>query len=216
MKINYNWNELSPREYILAHDHTVLHELCAHSELIDYQIQSYWKLSFPVSYLLIYRVKSIVDIEPISEAPISGDCHKVLIETAVSQNSGYPDQAARSYLLSPIWHPNIDQTPVDGRYRICGGDMALQFGIDLDLAQLALHIGEMLQFKVYHAANQAPYPQSPRVAKWIREKAEPLGWVNKAKNIPWDRRPLQCLTKELFAKMDHQSFPADDDIWLQL
>ena len=72
--------------------------------------------------------------------------------------------------------------------RICTNAKAL--GKTFTIDQLALRIGEMIQYKNYHAAHTYPFPEDEEVAKWVREFAEPQDIVNYMKGIGTDESLL--------------------------
>jgi hypothetical protein len=86
--------------------------------------------------------------------------------------------------LTSIWHPNIERlTP----HRVCTNSID-SWWPGRDLTDLVLTLGDMVQFKQYHAAAKPPFPYDPEVAKWVEEYAEPNGIVSK--DNPVDHRPL--------------------------
>jgi hypothetical protein len=90
-------------------------------------------------------------------------------------------------MQTELWHPNIKS---EGRYkgRICGNTKG--FGLGFDLFLLVIRIGEILQFKQYHAENTPPFPEDIKAARWLLEFGEPSGLVNKYQDICIDNTPL--------------------------
>jgi proteasome lid subunit RPN8/RPN11 len=89
--------------------------------------------------------------------------------------------------LTPIWHPNIQhQLPHNVSpppYDPLHEDWRTQ-----SIGELVIALGEMVQYKRYHAELSPPYPSDLEVARWVLEYAEPKGILNKGK--PIDRRSL--------------------------
>jgi hypothetical protein len=48
----------------------------------------------------------------------------------------------------------------------------------------------MVQYKNYHAVHVPPYPLDGEAARWVREVAEPRGYVNKALRKFADDQPF--------------------------
>ncbi len=141
----------------------------------------------PDEYQVDYRLKSIVGIDHLQN-PIFGSSHTLQIKLP----STYPMFSGPvCQMMTPIWHPNIRH---DGthRGRVCVNTSAIGFWHTLDL--LVIQIGEMLQYKNYHALMIPPYPEDLRVASWVREFAEPRQIVNKHEKIFTDYLDLRKST----------------------
>lgn len=165
----------------LAKDHLSLAEFQSNIiklEVIDVRSA----LNIPCEYLIHFHVRSIVGIHE-NQMPIYGYHHKVRITFPPK----YPIEPPELYMVSDVWHPNIKW---DGKYkgRICGNTKG--FGLGYDLFLLLVRIGEMLQFKQYHAEFTPPFPEDIHVAKWMLEFAEPNKIVNKKEGIVVDETPL--------------------------
>ena len=79
-------------------------------------------------------------------------------------------------MKSDLWHPNIKYHGKE-KGHICSN--AKDFGKRYNLYFLAHRIGEILQYKNYHAIEEPPHPDDEIVAEWVREYAEPKDIVNK-------------------------------------
>lgn len=173
----------------LEMEHSALKDYCLNSDLVSYSASLLREGLPPDRYLIKYNVKSITDIDS-EQQPIYGYEHFVSIDLP----HDYPMVSGPiCKMASQIWHPNIRH---DGPFkgRICINSNALGAWFTLDL--LVHHLGEMLQYKNYHAEDTQPYPEDPVVAKWIKSTAEPLGILNKIESLPIDNRPLQKPSKE--------------------
>ncbi len=53
-----------------------------------------------------------------------------------------------------------------------------EMGVLASLKELVLRVEMYLKYKMYHAENIYPYPEDQNVAEWVREEAEPNGWVH--------------------------------------
>ena len=98
-------------------------------------------------------------------------------------------------MKSDLWHPNIKW---DGKFkgRICGNTK--EYGKGYDLVQLVYRIGEILQYKNYHAENTPPFPEDSMVAKWVKEYAEPNKIVDKWSETYTDYSDLTAQSYEFF------------------
>ena len=164
-----------------AKEHINLYDL--RSDVISWEVATVsGPLKIPNKYHIHYRIRSIVSIDE-EQLPIYGSYH--IMELTLPPN--YPLEPCKIYLLTPSWHPNIKS---DGPYkgRICGNFK--NFGKTYDLYQLILRVGEILQYKNYHAVHTPPYPEDSLVARWVTGFAEPNGIVDKNKEIYVDDTPL--------------------------
>ena len=181
-----------PRDKRLATEHQLLHSFCSKTEKIRYEVEG--KRIPPETYQIHYHIKSIIGIEAESQAPIYGNHHIV----EISLPKAFPIEGARIYARTDIWHPNIKWS---GRYkgRICGNLEGFGKMYTLDL--LVRRIGEILQYKNYHAHKDiSPYPEDFEVADWALAHGEPSGYFDKAKGIAVDDSPLVSLKIEMEEK----------------
>lgn len=158
----------------LAKEHIAIHELCSRSDKLSYKIIKS-RSGVPEVYRITFKVKSIVGIDS-DKNPIYGYKHEA--ELALPPN--YPVEPAKCYMVTDTWHPNIKSDGVH-KGHICTNSNEL--GKLMDLYLLVHRIGQILQYQNYHAQNVYPYPDDEKVAKWVREYAEPKNIVNKKKNI---------------------------------
>lgn len=173
----------NPRLNRLADEHNLLHDFCEVADLVSYEAVGA-KAGFPPEkYLIHYKVKSITAIGP-DQMPVYGDTHTA--EITIPARFPLAEQP-KCKMVSQVWHPNIK---FGGEFagRICINAEALGHWHTLDM--LAERIGEMLQYKNYHAENTHPHPEDATVAKWVREFAEPKGIINKKAKKYVDSRPL--------------------------
>lgn len=164
-----------------AREHLQLASL--QSDVIDWNIaQTVSPLRIPSVYHIHYHFKSIVGIDE-NQNPVYGHHH--VLELSIPEQ--YPLEGCKIAMLTDVWHPNIKS---DGRFkgRVCGNTDS--FGLTYDLYQLVLRVGEILQYKNYHAIHTPPYPEDAKVAQWVIEFAEPQGIVDKSREIAIDDSPL--------------------------
>lgn len=179
----------NPRDNRLAKEHELLDDFCQQSNLVSYEAQMRRGKRPPDRYLFHYRVRSIVGIGS-NQMPIYGEDHTAEIEISPQFPLGGQPSCK---MLTPLWHPNIK---FDGNFagKICINAEALGSWHTIDM--LAERIGEMLQYKNYHAINEPPYPEDAKAAQWVREFAEPNRIINKKLGIYIDDRPLLETSEE--------------------
>ena len=177
--------------YRLIKEHLSLYELeLANSGLIKIAVKKK-DARFPnppKKYEITYKVRSIIGIKE-DHSPIYGDSHQM--ELVIPND--YPLQSAACKMLSKVWHPNIKYDGV-GVGTICSSSP--EFGTLFHLDELVVRIGEMLQYKRYHALFIEPWPEDTEVAKWVTAYGEPNDIANKATKISVDSREWKAFTEE--------------------
>ena len=158
---------------------TKLQRLAEQSDLIQVaplEVVEGWPAE---KYLVTYLCRSIVGIEA-NQQPIFGERH----ELELYLTNDYPNAEPHLKFRTPIWHPNISsQEP----RKVCTNQVE-SWWVGKDLDELVLVIGELLQYKSYHAKWEPPFPQDRDVAEWVLKYAEPNHIVGK--EIPVDVREL--------------------------
>ena len=172
----------------LAFDYDKMLTLSKQTDLISFELINHNSSLPPEHYKISYNIKSIVSINE-DQSPNYGNHHIAEIKLPAS----YPAVPPICYMKTDVWHPNIRSS---GSYkgRICINNKAIGFWQTLDM--LVIQIGEMLQYKNYHALHVSPFPEDPVVAKWVREYAEPNGLVDSNKNVSIDDRLLMLPSEE--------------------
>jgi len=181
----YDFSSLKGKERRRAKDHIELHELCARSDKIAYEVKRRKGDKPPESYLIFYNgIRSIVGIDHL-HYPIFGETHIVRIDLPEE----YPNAGSMPlcFMETDIWHPNIKSSgPAKGHICINPGKL----GAWQDLYMLIIRIGEIIQYKNYLAEQVPPFPEDEVVAQWVRDFAEPKGIVNYQKKIATDDSDL--------------------------
>jgi ubiquitin-protein ligase len=133
----------NPRDRRLSKDQESINELTGRSSFIDAAVVSRTPAGLPEVWEITYHCKGIVGVNP-DQSPIYGQHHQVRI----SLGKDYPRVGPDLLWLTEIWHPNI-------RHRsprmVCIN--AWNPGRALDATVLML--GEMIQYKNYHAADRS-------------------------------------------------------------
>jgi len=172
-----------PRIKRLEMEHQLMKELAASSEYIDFEVVDQRTGMPPDKYLVHYSLKSIIGVREDS-SPIYGERHTAQIKLP----QGYPLTSAPScYMKTDAWHPNI-KFAGETKGHICINDFVIGHWYTIDM--VVKQIGEMLQYKNYHALHILPYPEDTMVASWVRDYAEPRGIVDLKKNIYADDKIL--------------------------
>jgi hypothetical protein len=197
----FNKTELSPQGRKLLKEWQKIDDLCEHSDVIKYIVRNRNREGLPVEYEIIYHLKSIIGVEEPKEEkiiidgktilksirkPIYGEEHQL----SISLPNNYPSAFGGNpefKMITDTWHPNIRAT---GKFkgRICLNDRDL--GVAVGLEKRIIRVGKYLQFQTYWAHDIYPWPEDQAVAEWIREEAEPAGWVNNKEGIYTDQSKL--------------------------
>lgn len=163
----------------LAIEYTRLINLAARSSFIQVQpveVQRGWP---PEKYIITYTCRGIASIDE-NKAPRISEFHQV----SMYMGSDYPLKEPYLKWLTPIWHPNIEHLEP---HHVCTNNVQNWFAAK-PLAELVLAMGEMIQYKQYHAKWVSPFPLDHAAANWVLEVAEPQGIIGP--NKPLDDRPL--------------------------
>lgn len=182
----YNLQSLNPIERRLAKELEAVHEVCLHNDFINYTIldEDYTRRP-PRKYRINYNIKSFVGIDE-SGRPLVGDSHIVDLEIP----KHYPLESVMPYAKTDIWHPNIKW---DGPYKghICGN--VKDFGKTYTLDLMIMRIANIIEYKNYLAENIPPFPEEEKAAKWVRDFAEPNGFINGEDGVLWDKIPSESV-----------------------
>lgn len=167
----------SPRNKRLESDYKQMHELVSRSDFITFEVVDYSRNLPPEKYIVTYHCRGIARIDG-QRQPVFSDFHKVYIELHLD----YPGRAPLLNMRTPIWHPNVKHTPP---YNICIDPH--WWAPSRTLESLVRMVGEMIQYKLYHAERTPPGPIDIEVAEWV-QWAESRGILSKRK--PVDTREL--------------------------
>ena len=133
----------------------------------------------PERYLVTYTCKGIAGIDD-QGAPMISEFHQ--LDLYLSHD--FPIREPDLKWLTPIWHPNIEH---EEPHHVCTNNVQNWYP-GKRLADLVIAVGEMVQYKRYHALWQFPWPLDREAAKWVLTYAEPRGLVGPKK--PIDSREL--------------------------
>jgi len=180
--------ELSNQGKRLLHEWMAIDKLCFQNKRISYIVRRRNVEGLPVEYEIIYRIKSFIGVmdpeevemevngEKITKTvrrPVTGDEHHMRI----SLPNNFPSAIGNPQLhfTTDIWHPNIRSA---GKFkgRVCANEKEL--GVKTNLTTRIIRIGMYLQYQLYWAKDEYPYPEDKTVAEWVLEEAEPMRWIN--------------------------------------
>jgi ubiquitin-protein ligase len=149
----------SPRIRRLRADAELMNEMAARSDLISFTTQSPQPNLPPERYIVTFKCKSIVGTDLLGK-PKYAEHHQVEIYL----HNQYPQRWPGMKWLTPIWHPNINH--VNGTVCIDAAWWTASRSLD----RLVIMLGEMLQWKNFHAdPTKPPIPWDADAARWSRE-----------------------------------------------
>ena len=149
----------SPRIRRLRADAELMNEMAARSDLISFTTQSPQPNLPPERYIVTFKCKSIVGTDLLGK-PKYAEHHQVEIYL----HNQYPQRWPGMKWLTPIWHPNINH--VNGTVCIDAAWWTASRSLD----RLVIMLGEMLQWKNFHAdPTKPPFPWDADAARWSRE-----------------------------------------------
>lgn len=163
----------------LAIEYTKLMNLAARSSVIEIEpveVQPGWP---PEKYVITYRCRGVAAVDE-QQNPKVSDFHQV----SMYMGSDYPLKEPYLRWLTPIWHPNIEHLEP---HHVCTNNVQNWFAAK-PLAELVVAMGEMVQYKHYHAKWISPFPLDRAAAEWVLNVAEPRGILGP--NKPFDDQPL--------------------------
>lgn len=176
-------------EKFLLKTFTELSRLLRKSDKIFFDVKE-TRRGLPISYYIEYRVRSIVGIDD-DYNPIYSDKHVLNAKL----NAVSPFQISYHF-ESDIWHPNVKY---DGRFKgrvqilsdsSFNTEISEPFPSISNLTSGVINIGKMLQYKIYSANQEPPFPEDLTVAKWVKGFAEKQKIVNKDESIFTDNSIL--------------------------
>ncbi|MEK7486321.1 MAG: ubiquitin-conjugating enzyme E2 [Planctomycetota bacterium] len=191
--------EDSPRIRRLKAEYQKMVELSARSDFIRFHVQDQAPGRPPEKYLITFTCKGYSSIDS-SKMPILSELHQVLIYLDMN----YPKAPPKMRWQTPIWQPNIQHTEP---FKVCIDPAWWAASRTLD--RLVTMLGEMVQYKNYHAENTPPFPMDKEVAEWVRTFAEPRGLLSKTK--PVDSREL-CRPQRIKKVADESEQPSQETL----
>lgn len=133
----------------------------------------------PENYLITFNCRGIAGLNE-DKSPQFAEFHQV----SMKLSSNFPNQEPYLKWLTPIWHPNIEHKEP---HHVCTNNVQNWYATK-SLDDLIVTLGEMVQYRRYHAAWIAPFPLDKEAADWVINYAEPNGFVGPEK--PIDERQI--------------------------
>jgi ubiquitin-protein ligase len=134
----------------------------------------------PDEYIITYTCKGIAAIDE-DRNPVYSERHRVRVKFS----EHYPMQEPYLKWLTPIWHPNILHKPPG---HVCT-DNPKTWWAGKRMVEIVKFMGELVQYKRYHAERIPPFPVDVEAAEWVLKYAEPNRIVGP--NNPIDPRALE-------------------------
>lgn len=183
--------KLSSKNLALLVEWKEIEELCNNHNDISYTIVKRNKDDLPIEYEVTYNIPSFVGLDKNKKIddgkleekiekrelffpPLFGNIHRmqIIVPPNFPQVSGKP----KGRIVSQIWHPNIVCHGDDNILgRVCFNEGNLDASVTI--ADRIVQVAEYLRYYNYLAEDREPHPYDTDVAYWIREIAEPMGWV---------------------------------------
>lgn len=223
--------KLTAKNKALLEEWKGIHELCQTRKDISYAVVKHNRNDLPVEYEITYKIPSFVDLDrekklskqtnvkPSEENenylyyPKFADIHRLVITipNGFPQINGKP----KGFMTTQIWHPNIICHGDDNILgRICFNEGNLDASVTI--VDRIMQVADYLRYKNYLAEDREPYPYDLEVALWIREVAEPMGWVSKGFGINYKKLGIDAARYEPAEmapkKAESDTKKADDEI----
>lgn len=222
----FEQRKLDARNKALLYEWKEVHELCSLRDDISYTIVKTNKNGLPVVYDITYRIPTIIDLdrdkkienkkldskedlEELMYYPKFGDLHRlqITIPEKFPQIGGKP----KGVITTKIWHPNVichGDDHIVGR--VCFNEGNLDASVTI--VDRILQVADYLTYKNYLAEDREPYPYDLEVASWIREIAEPLGWIIPENGISYKTFGIERKEPKIRKAKDPEDILPDDDI----
>ena len=175
---------LTGRDRRLLYEWRKMDDHLRHRRDIGYAVCERNARGLPTAYRVTYRLRSICGVQRPEEPeepnpPVFADTF--LMHIGLPDNYPSVDGLPAFRFLTrdddgrPVphpWHPNI-------RYY---GEFAGRVCLNMpdtytDLVWGVERVAHYLRYDLYHARNEAPFPEDLRVAQWVVEQGEPKGWI---------------------------------------
>ena len=225
--IPFEKRKLSSKNMALLVEWKEIDELCNKRKEISYKIVKRNKDDLPIEYEIAYDIPSFVGLQKDKKIdnpelekelekkelffhPEFGSLHKmqIIVPPNFPQISGKP----KGKIISKIWHPNI-VCHGDGNIlgRVCFNEGNLDASVTI--ADRIAQVAEYLTYQNYLAEEREPHPYDTDVAYWIREIAEPMGWVVQDHGIIYEK--FDIIKEEKVTEISKPEKPEPDPQFIQ-
>lgn len=175
---DFEGRQLTGRNRRLLYEWQKMEEHLSPRDNINYSVQQTNAEGLPISYQIVYHIKSISGITEEAKPQFSS---RFVMQIDIPEN--YPCIDALPYFhfltknqegedIPHPWHPNI-------RYY---GEFAGRVCLNMPDTYTPLvwgveRVAHYLSYDLYHATMEPPYPEDLRVADWVIKQGEPNKWV---------------------------------------
>jgi|GEM_PF-385368 len=172
----YKQQKLPPREKRLLMEWEMIDQRCKNNEQVKYIVHKVNEIGLPIVYDISFNIRSIIGVEEPDaqglQKPVFGNEHimRITLSDYFPARDGMPE----FQFLTDVWHPNI---------KYFGNFKGF---VDVDCSRYPYNplveyidsIIEYLEYNVYAKNEYPPYSENITAFEWIREQAEPQGWLN--------------------------------------
>lgn len=184
---NYDIKDFKGRNRRLLHEWQRIEASFSKDNDVEILVEQRNSTGLPVAYRVIFNIHSLCGVKNISELDNPEIENPPLFdnyfEMSVIIPENFPDVDSQPIFrfepvssfgkdISTPWHPNIRYFgPMKGIVCLNRTDTFI------DIAQCIRRVSEYLRYSLFHADLTPPFPEDLKVAKWVREQAEPEGWI---------------------------------------
>lgn len=178
---------LSGRDRRLLNEWIELERTLEKRDDIEYLVSQLNTRGLPTEYLITYGIYSISGVERIDRLNLPGESNPPVFASTFRMRLSIPlnypcvDAPAEFRFLTHDdrgneiphpWHPNIRYF---GEFagRVCLNALNSRTSLAWCVERVALY----LRYELYHAIQEPPYPEDPKVAGWVIRQGEPNDWI---------------------------------------
>ncbi len=184
---DFDVNRLSGRDRRLFYEWSQLERAFGQGGKIRFEVAECNSRGLPIKYRVAYHIRSIQGVERVEALDMPGVSNPPIFASlflmTITLPDNYPcvdapvefrfltcDEAGKA--IPHPWHPNIRYF---GEFagRVCLNTPDTYASLLWGVRRVALY----LRYDLYHAAQHPPYPEDPKVARWVVRQGEPNGWV---------------------------------------
>ena len=162
---DFDVNRLSGRDRRLFYEWSQLERAFGQGGKIRFEVAECNSRGLPIKYRVAYHIRSIQGVERVEALDMPGVSNPPIFASLFLMTITLPDN-----------YPCVD-APVEFRFLTC--DEAGKAIPDTYASLLwgVRRVALYLRYDLYHAAQHPPYPEDPKVARWVVRQGEPNGWV---------------------------------------
>ena len=170
-------NNFTGRDARIADEWEKIEQRFSDDKQCEYIVRKRNGNGLPVVFDIVFNMKTIVNVKKPDERglqkPEFGDEH--IMRITIPNNYPGADGQPEYLFTTPVWHPNIGyHDPVKGH--VCLNDK--DAGTNISIVENIERVIDFLNYDDYFAENREPHPKDLTVAAWVRDQAEPQGWLH--------------------------------------